>query len=327
MNNMKIVLIGFGSIGRRHAGNILKLGHSVVVVEPYYENRKKAIEMGLKGFKTLKEALKEKPEVAFVCTPTKYHVQPAIEALKANCHLFIEKPISDNLKGVKQLLTLAKKKKKKICVGCNMRYEEGLTKVKEFIESNKFGKPLSAKVEFGYYLPYWHPKLDYRKEYSANKKLGGGIILDAIHEIDYIRWMLGEIKTIYCEAGKISSLQIDTEDNAEIIMKTTKGIVINAHLDYINKKYTRNCKIVFEKGEIHWDFNKKTVQTYNINGKENIFKEKKDFSECYIDELKDFFKQIQGKKTKILDGNNAYQVLDIALKAKESSRKRKVISV
>src|SRR5215813_3907127 len=87
------------------------------------------------------------------------------------------------------------------------------------------GKVIASRVKVGQYLPDWHPWGNYRQSYSAQGELGGGANLDAIHEIDYVRWLLGEV------AGKLSQLQIDTEDVAEILLRFENGAVGEIHLD------------------------------------------------------------------------------------------------
>src|SRR5690606_21417659 len=115
------------------------------------------------------------------------------------------------------------------------------------------GKPLWANIEVGQYLPDWRPWQNYRESYTARKELGGGIILDASHEIDYARWLFGEVDTLLCMADKVSDLELNVEDCATVLMRMKSGMQVDVHLDCIQRHYTRHCKIVGANGTMHWD--------------------------------------------------------------------------
>lgn len=126
---------------------------------------------------------------------------------------------------------------------------------------------MSARVEFGYYLPYWPRKRDYRDSYVARKALGGGIILDSSHEIDSLRWLIGEVKEVSCFAGKISNLDIETEDTAEILLKFKNGAIAEAHLDITRHDFSRIYELIGEKGTIIWDQVRKFLRIYSAKTK------------------------------------------------------------
>ena len=151
---MKFLVIGCGSIGRRHAKNLLSLGHKVIATDVSADGRKKAeAELGIKTFPSLAAALAQKPDAALVCTPPSTHIELAKKALLSGCHAFIEKPVSDSLGGIDALEKLAKMKKKKVQIGYNLRFAPGLAKLKELLDSGKYGKVLSGRVIFAQYLP------------------------------------------------------------------------------------------------------------------------------------------------------------------------------
>ena len=145
---MKFLICGLGSIGQRHYQNLRSLGFKNIIVyspgkgekEWRFKKRYKVRE-----FQSLAEALSQKPDVAFITNPTAFHIPSALEALRANCHLFIEKPISHNLKGVDYLLKLAKKKNKIVFVGYNFRFHPSLIFIKKVLNQKRIGRPIFAR--------------------------------------------------------------------------------------------------------------------------------------------------------------------------------------
>jgi len=279
---------------------------------------------------SLEEAWQHRPEVAVVAVPNSLHVPLSLEAAKHGCHLFIEKPLSHTMEGVDELLRAVKEKNLITLVGCNMRFHPGIMRVKNLIDEGAIGKVVAARLEAGQYLPDWHPWEDYRNMYSARRELGGGVILDAIHEIDLAHWMLGEVGAVACFAGKLSHLEIDTEDTAAVLLRFANGAIGELHLDYIQRVYSRSCHIIGEEGTILWDFNKRQVKLYSAKtGRWQTFPQNPgyDINEMYIEEMKHFLNCLEGKTKPMLDINSAKRVLEIALAAKEAAKTGKVVNL
>ena len=320
----KVLVIGCGSIGQRHIKNLLKVNAGKILAFDPDKRRSrqvKRISSKIIVSSVLNPLWKENPDIVFVTTPTSLHLKYALLAAKRGCHLFIEKPLSSNLKGINRLLYIVRKKKLITLIGCNMRFYWAIAKIKQLLMNNSIGRVISARIEAGQYLPDWHPKEDYRKMYSAKKKLGGGIILDGIHEIDYCLWFFGAIEKVISMHGKLSSLKIETEDIAEIVLKFKKGPLVSIHIDYIQHPYGRNCKLIGEKGTIVWDINQHQVKTYlRKNKKWKIFyKPKKyNFNQAYVDEIKYFLNCIKRRKITFNDVFSGAKTLAVALKVKNN---------
>lgn len=192
------------------------------------------------------------------------------------------------------------------------------------------GQVVGARVEFGQYLPDWHPWEDYRQGYSANKRLGGGVILDAIHEIDYIRWMLGEVNIVVCLADKLSKLNIDTEDTAAILLHFTSGVIGEIHLDYVQRAPSRTCHIFGNEGVIRGDCLNGTVSLYQAaSGSWQTFNNPAGWepNHIYVDEMKHFLRCLDGEEQPIQDIFESEKVLQIALAAKKSAEKQGFVKV
>ncbi len=329
---MLMLVIGCGSIGKRHIRNLKSLKAGDIIAHDVQAERCQEVkqEYGVKTYDDLEDALAQKPDVALICTPTSLHIPPVLSAAQNGCHLFIEKPLSHSLDGIDELIEVVAQKGLVTLVGCNMRFHPGIVKIKELLGNESIGKVLCARVQAGQYLPDWHPWEDYRQGYSANMSLGGGIILDGVHEIDYITWLLGEVSQVVCFSGKLSSLEIDTEDTAEILLRLKSGAIAEVHMDYIQRVYGRSCQLIGEEGTILWDFNDRQVKVYSARTKEwQVFPEDPDYdiNQMYMEEMKHFIQCLEGKAKPMQNINAGKRILQIALAAKESTKTGKVINL
>ena len=321
---MKFIVIGCGSIGEMHTKNLLSLGQEVFV----YDKDLVRIQNLVNRYKVQTYDFKSHhiPIDAFViCTPPNSHIPLAFEGLEHNAHLFIEKPISHTLDEVDEVIALAKEQDKVIQIGYQFRFHPGLKLVKQLLDEGKIGKLLSIRAEFGQYLPDWHPQEDYRNLYACYEEQGGGIILDGSHEIDYVVWLVGdEVSEVSCLAGKLSNLEVNTEDIAEINLKFRNGVISNIHTDFIQRTYTRGCKLYGERGAIMWMPYEDYLYLFTPKQKNIKIKPKIDM---YIEEMRNFIACIEGKEKPVVDGETGKRVLEIALAAKESAKVGEVVKI
>ena len=213
---MRVLFCGLGGIGQRHLRNLRTLLGDRLDVHAYRvrRNRQKlldnlTIEPGadletdyrITVHSKLDQALAAEPEVVFVCNPSSLHMPVALAAAKAGAHIFIEKPVSNSMTGLDELLSVVRARKLVCYVGYNFRFHPGLIRMKYLIDSRFFGNILGARAEVGEYLPGWHKYEDYREMYAAREDLGGGVILSQIHEMDLIYWFFGLPATVSAAAG------------------------------------------------------------------------------------------------------------------------------
>lgn len=252
---MKFLIAGLGSIGRRHFRNLIALGETDIVL---LRTRKATLpEDELAGYLVetdIHEALqKHKPEAVIVANPTALHLDVAIPAAGAGCHLLLEKPVSDSLERLDLLQQAAQASGSKILVGFQFRYHPTLNKARELIQSNALGRILTVHAHWGEYLPQWHPWEDYRQSYAARAELGGGVIRTLTHPLDYLRYLVGEVDALWSFNGHISSLELDVEDVAEIGLKFTNGAIGGVHLNYVQRPPRNTLEIVATNGTLSWD--------------------------------------------------------------------------
>ena len=252
---MKTLIAGLGSIGRRHFRNLIALGETDLVLLRTCKATLPDHELAGYPVETdIHEALqKHKPDAVVVANPTSLHLDVAIPAAEAGCHILLEKPVSHSLEGLDTLQKATEKSGSKILVGFQFRYHPTLNKARELIQSGVPGKVLTVHAHWGEYLPNWHPWEDYRQSYAARADLGGGVIGTLTHPLDYLRYLLGEIDTLWSFNGHISPLEMDVEDIAEIGLKFASGAIGGLHVNYIQRPPVHRLEIVGTNGTLRWD--------------------------------------------------------------------------
>ena len=327
---MKILVIGCGSIGERHIRNLKGLSMGEIIACDTDQKRLSAIgkKYDIQTCADIRRTLSKSIDATLVCTPPSTHIPIARKVIDSGAHIFIEKPLSHSLKGVDELIERAGKKNLTILVGYNLRFHPGLALVKKLCDRGEVGRILSARAEVGQYLPDWRPWQDYRRSYTARKKLGGGIILDGSHELDYMRWLLGEVEEVSCFADKLSHLEVDTEDTAEVLLKFRSGAIAGVHLDFIRRDYARNCELVGEGGTIVWSYPEALVKIYSARNKKwRVIKASSDPNEMYVREMRHFIRCVRGKENPLIDGKEGKKTLEIALAAKKSAEIGKIVRI
>jgi predicted dehydrogenase len=324
---MKFLIIGLGSIGKRHLQNIQQISseHEIIALRSKRDSVKFR---DVKEFYNLADALAEKPDTALICNPTNLHIDTALKLAEEGIHLFIEKPISNNLNDLSSLIKIVEEKNLISMVGYPLRFHPIIKKAKELVDRQILGKAYFARVQVGYYLPLWRPDTDYRQSYSARKDLGGGVVLDLSHEIDYVQWLFGNVTYLTAYIDKISELDIDTEDYAEILIEFENKICAEVHLDYLQQTLTRDGQIICENGTIDFDLEKKWLnihQTGKNDSRINI--ENYNKNEMYIDEIKHFIECVNKGLQTSIDIKEGIKTMNIIQASKISSEKNQKIKL
>lgn len=322
----RILLAGLGSIGLRHLNNLLQLGvEDILLLRTRNEPVKEAPHLPV--FTDLQDALNQKPDAVIVSNPTSHHLEVALPAARAGCHLFIEKPLSHTWKDVDELLSITKEKRTVGMVGFDMHFDPGLRKMRELIKDGLIGRVTSLQVQVGQYLPDWHPWEDYRIGVSAREDTGGGVILDLIHEIDYVTWLMGDARDVMSMNDRVSSLEIQTEDTAAILLRFMSGAIGTINLDYIQRTISRTCRVIGEEGTITWDLVAQKVAWYLAQDKSWHEFSYAGFqrNDRFVAEMKHFLDCLKGDAQPEVSLESGAKSLRIALAAKESGKNGKVV--
>ncbi len=333
MKNLKLLVVGTGSIGKRHIKNAISLGikpKNILAVDTQKKRLNEVKILGLnKVFENFDQALKEDFHAAIICSPTSLHIKQSIQLAKRKKHILIEKPLDSNLNGSKKLIRLTKDNKLSIMIAYIFRFSEPIKFIKREILKNSIGKILYFRGEFSEYLPDWHPYEDYRTFYMASKKQGGGSILDQCHIMDLAHFLIGSFSSVQAVNYKISNLKINADDFSEMIIKHKNGVVSSIHTDIFGRSHKKILEIKGEKGNISWDFYKNEVKIFNSkNRKEKLFnKFNKNFNDFYIDELSHFincFKNKKKPKVSLEDGVHTMKLILSAEKSQRTGKEEKV---
>jgi glutamate-1-semialdehyde 2,1-aminomutase/spore coat polysaccharide biosynthesis protein SpsF len=323
----RALVVGCGSIGRRHAKNLKMLG---VTQLGFCDTSPEALdqcleEAGGESFTNYGDALQKfRPDLVLVCTPPVYHVENALAALQAGAHVFIEKPLSHESSGIEVLIAEARRRDRNVQIGYNMRFHPGLKIVKDLIDSGKIGRVLWLHAEAGQYLPDWRPWQNYRQSYSARHDLGGGIILDGSHELDYICWLLGRPTEVMCRAEHLSSLEVDVEDSAWIYLTFPERRRAELHLDFVQRSYTRTCKVVGETGTALWDFTLPEVRLFSPDQPDwHSIPYKFEVNDMYVAEMVHFLESLGSGTGPLVDLEQSRDVIRVVEAAKISSEEGK----
>jgi predicted dehydrogenase len=247
----------------------------------------------------------------------------ASKVIEAGADVLIEKPISNVSDGLDGFLARAEELGRRVFVVCNMRFHPGVNALHKSL--NRIGQPLFARAHYGNYLPNMRPDIDYKELYCSNRAKGGGVILDAIHEIDYLTWFFGEVSSVTCQASKLSSLKIDVEDWATLSLKHSRSSVSEIHLDYLRPFKRRGCEIVGDRGMLLWQSEGKAPEqcTVRVFLRESekwetlVHSNNLDKNKPYEEMVAHFLDALYGKDVPLLKGREAAVELHVALEALE----------
>lgn len=332
--SLRILLAGTGNIGRRHIKNLRQLLPSVQVTV-YHSGPRQAgeaapVEGADRVVYDLESALAGGVDAAIIATPSALHIDLALALAQNSCHLFIEKPLSNSLEGLEALSLLSQTQGRVVLVGYNFRYYAPLNLMRSAIIEGQIGTPWLVRAEVGQYLPDWRPGKDHRRSASGSARLGGGAILELSHELDYVRWLMGEVVEVSALAGGVGDLQVDVETIAEISLRFENGALGNIHQDMLQRSAYRTCRVAGSEGTLVWTWADHRVAFYSaraqtwhdLNPSQDL-----DRNAMYLAEMAHFIDCIEGKAGPLVNLAEGKRVLEIALAAKQSAREGRVIAV
>jgi predicted dehydrogenase len=295
MKRKKILVLGCGSIGSRHAKNLRLLGVKDIILCDKSRARLDSLGKEIKTdllYEDFRKAVKENNDIlaAIICTPTALHMDPSVFFAKNKINLFIEKPLSHNLQRTTELFKISKMNKIKIMMGHSYLFEKGYLTLKQLIKTNTIGKIYYATYLQGQYLPDWHPYADYKVEYSARKELGGGVLLTLTsHSFYVIEWLFGKIKSIHGNiVDKVGSLDINVDDSVLLLLTTEKNIIVQSQNNFITRIHQHKLIVEGSKGKLEYDFVRKTITILLLNKKPKIVNVDNGPNDRFVREMKYF---------------------------------------
>ncbi len=330
MKDISILIIGNGSIGSRHAENLLNIVKEVKIFSSRFLKGEKIKKV--KNIIYVKDLYKEidSADGIVIANRTDKHLEILNYALRKKKNIFIEKPISHNMKYIKEIEELSEDYEAIIETGFMLRFHPNLVFLKKIIDKKIYGNIHYVRSTVGQYLPDWRKNRDYKKGYAAKREWGGGVLLDLIHEIDLARWFFGDVGLISAMLFNSQELEIETESIAQLTLKMKSEILVNLNLDYLRPHYCRNTEIVCQGGILYWDYLSGNIKIQNKYGEVKILHEvNSDFArnDMYIAEINHFVDNILGSnQKKASDLSDAINALKISCAAYLSNKTKKFIS-
>lgn len=284
MKKKTIVIFGLGSIGLRYADMLSKIsGLELLAFRSGCHTGKN--NLGIEEIRTWTEVASAAPFAAVIANPTYLHVETALKAAKLGIHLFIEKPLSSDLRGLARLKKICQTKHLTCYMAYCLRFHPVIKKVRELLLNKQ---PQHVQVVCSSFLPDWRGG---KETYSSFRNQGGGVLLDLSHELDYVGYLFGPISKITGVFGKAGNVTRDSEDYADLLIKARNAIPVSVHLDYLSQNNERNLKIAFDGGYLYGDLLENRL-TYYYQGKKKVFRFKTDRNIYLAEQFKYFLDNI-----------------------------------
>ena len=322
----RAAIIGCGSIGQRHIKNLKQLGVHDIVALRSFKGHHSALpdDLEVKELEDWQALLDFSPDIAIVSNPTALHLGMINKLLPVVKGLFIEKPLSDSMDGIKALLEKIKKNDVISYVGYNLQQHPAIKSIEELIFENDFGNPLVFQCQVGQWLPDWHPYEDYRNAYYAKKELGGGAALTLIHEVHLAHTLLGPVESVCSFQSESELLDTDVDEISSMMLKHRANAVSQIHVDFIQKPANRKGVLSFDKACIWYDLIEQEVfyRTHENSQKQVLWQDKNyDANDMYLEEMKEFITYVEEGRTRhSMDAWAAAESLDTVCSALLSSQ-------
>lgn len=310
----RILVRGVGSIGQRHARNLLAEGARVDVSDP--DPQRCASVSGARPVApedvdlTLYDA-------AVIASPNVHHAAQTLEVLDAGLRVLVEKPLAVSAADADRVVERAGDR---VMVGYNLRFHQPVAEVIRRARTGDVGTMLSARFWFGSYLPDWRPGADYRATYSAQRRLGGGVLLDASHELDLLLWLLDarSVEVVGSIVDRRGALDIDVEDTAKALLRSADGTPVEVSLDYLSRRYRRGIEIIGTMGTLRLDWARAVIELEDIDGLAQA-PVTTEVSDSYVHEAQAFMRFVTGEDASPIPARAGADVVHLAERIRDAA--------
>lgn len=267
MKPYRILIVGAGSVGERHLRNLLNLGQTQVALLRRRDGELRTVKDSTRQYTDWNKAIAEfNPEVVFVTNPTSCHLETAQQAALAGCHVLIEKPLSNQLSGISELVSTLERQGRFGMVAYMLRFHPMLKQVKSWLaegEQGTLGRPLYAHMAWAEHVPDWHPWEDYAGSYAVQKSLGGGAALTYSHDLDLCLWLFGIPRQVAGWPIQGAPLAGDAESGFDLLLRYHDGFTAHVHADYFTRPAVRQWELVATRGRVIFDYQAGTLTRFD----------------------------------------------------------------
>ncbi|MFU9047314.1 Gfo/Idh/MocA family protein [Acinetobacter tibetensis] len=320
-----IAVIGLGNIATRHRRNLKMLfpEAKLIVMSASGRTPKEPVTDSDHIAESIDEIIQLQVQFAIIASPAPFHAQHAIPLIKASIPVLIEKPVSVTQTDAQALIYAQAQYQTPVAVGYCLRYLPSAQQVRQMLQKGVIGNLYNAFIEIGQYLPDWRPTKDYRETVSARAELGGGVLLELSHELDYAQWILGSLTPQHVLLRASEELGLEVEDNADLLMTTSKGTVVNIHLDFLQRKAHRKCRFIGSEGCIEWDLIQNEVVLITAKERQEIYSAPEwDKNQMYLEMVTDFIRKINGQPNQSISLQEAERTVGLIVEMKEFLKKK-----
>lgn len=259
MSNKHILVLGAGSVGKRHAQNLVELGCEISVMDPRQDRLEEmAQKINIQNSFSSIDQIKAKWQVfdgVVVASPPNFHIDQTLKSIEYGMPVLLEKPLCIGLDEIKPLKDVLKNEtENRIVLGYTYRWWRPLQKLRQRILNIEPHGFLHAKFVMSAHLADWHPWERYQDFFMASKELGGGALLDESHFIDLMYWFFGMPKTVFAKIEKLSNLKIETDDNVDLIFTYPDNLRVSIHLDLFGRPHQKFIQLIGENKTLEWSF-------------------------------------------------------------------------
>ncbi len=309
-----MLVLGAGSAGTRHAQLLAEAGAAVTITDPDSE---RAAKSGLPNVPFDLDRMGGYDGIV-VASPSVFHPEQTLAALATGAKVLVEKPLATETKPLDALIDAAGDR---LMVGYNLRFHEPVTLLVDLVRHGRAGLVEAAHVWFGSWLPDWRPKVDYRTTYSAQRALGGGILLDAIHELDLVVWLFGDDQFTVEGAvlDHVGLLELDVEDTVSALLSRNDGTVITVSLDYLSRRYRRGVEVIGSEATARLDWSRGVIEVEDAGGVES-HRADTPVSESYRKQAEYFLRFLAGEVQPPVDAAEGARSLRLAEAIRDAAR-------
>lgn len=330
----RVLIVGLGSIGQRHLRLAREMLPDALIMVLRHRPSEEIPEFADACCSSIDDALAFVPNIAVIAGPSAMHAAMALPLAEAGVHLLIEKPLDASAEVALPLVRNVANRGVACLIGYNLRFLPSLGAFREFVHSGRIGRVLSVRCEIGQYLPGWRPGIDYRAGVSASRELGGGAVLELSHEIDYLRWIFGEIAWVKAVLSRQSDLEIDVEDTAHLILgfaaeDNVHPLLGTLSMDFVRHDTTRTCIAIGEHGSLRWNALTGTVDCFDAgsSGWTSLVAHPHQRDDSYRAEWAHFLACVRQKVVPLISAEDGWRTLCVADAARRASAEDRTVRV
>jgi len=326
----RIVIIGSGSAGRRHARNLQALGATIECFDPRPDRLEAASkELRVEAVHTALDTVLERAEKydgAVIASPPVFHVEQATAFLERKVPVLVEKPLSTGLASAEPLEKIVRRSAVPVLLGYTYRWWPPFCELRRRLMAGVIGPVRHARLVMSAHLADWHPWERYQDFFMASRELGGGALLDESHFLDLMIWFFGRPAAIGGRVDHLSSLEITSDDNVDAIAEYDGGLRVTIHLDLYGRPHDRSITVVGEQGTLQSTFDPNVLRQSvdpACNWHTTMFECER--NDMFIAVAREFLDVMNGNKEPTCTASDGVEVLRLVEMLRTSTLERRTV--